>query len=97
MATSWSFLTNHARALLLIAERPDSRLREIAGLVGVTERTAHTIMTDLTNAGYVSKQRDGRRNIYHVQADLPVRDATGRQAAIGDLLDLFINRNGTET
>ena len=85
----WSFLTNHARALLFIADDPDSRLRDIALALGVTERTAFGIVADLTGAGYVAKQKEGRRNRYHVQSQLPLRDSIGRQRAIGELVDLF--------
>jgi DNA-binding IclR family transcriptional regulator len=85
----WSFLTNHARALLFIAHDPDSRLRDLAVALDVTERTAYGIVADLTRAGYVSKEREGRRNRYHVQTELPLRDSIGRQRAIGELVDLF--------
>ena len=60
----WSFLTNHARVLLCIAHEPGVRLRETAARVGVTERTAYGMVTDLTEAGYVVKHKDGRRNRY---------------------------------
>lgn len=86
--TSWSFLTNHARALLFLGKDGDSRLRDIAVALDVTERTAHSIISDLTDAGYVSKEKDGRRNVYHIQAHLPLRDSNGERA-IGELLDLF--------
>jgi hypothetical protein len=66
----WSLLTNHARVLLCIAHDPGVRLRDIAARVGVTERTAYGIVTDLTEAGYVVKQKDGRRNRYQIQAHL---------------------------
>jgi hypothetical protein len=69
----WSLLTNHARVLLCIAHDPGVRLRDIAARVGVTERTAYGIVTDLTEAGYVVKQKDGRRNRYQDQAHLPLR------------------------
>jgi DNA-binding IclR family transcriptional regulator len=63
---AWSFLTNQARVLLCIAPGPGVRLRDIAAWVGITERTAHGIVTDLTEAGYVVKHKDGRRNRYQV-------------------------------
>ena len=69
----WSFLTSHARVLLCIAHDPGVRLRDIAGSVGITERTAYGIVTDLTEAGYVVKHKDGRRNRYQIQAHLPLR------------------------
>ena len=86
----WSFLTNHARALLSIAHKPDLRLRDIANDLDVTERTAYSIVADLTQSGYVAKQKDGRRNVYHIQSHMPVRDSVGHQRAIGELLGLFL-------
>src|SRR6266436_7719929 len=65
---SWGFLTNHARALLCIAHDPGTRLRDIAARLDITERSAHAIITDLTAAGYLVKQKDGRRNRYQIQA-----------------------------
>ncbi len=87
---SWSFLTNHARALLCIATDPGARLRDIATSVGITERRAHAIITDLVDAGYVVKDRNGRRNQYRIQTDLPLRDPINRQRTIGELLDLLV-------
>jgi hypothetical protein len=83
---SWSFLTNHARVLLRIAEDPGTRLRDIAVGLGITERSAYGIVTDLTRAGYVVKQKDGRRNRYQIQAHLPLPDPAGQHPAIGDVL-----------
>jgi hypothetical protein len=82
----WSFLTNHARVLLRIAQDPDARLRDIADGLGITERSAYGIVTDLTQAGYVIKQKDGRRNRYQIQAHLPLPDSVGQEPAIGDVL-----------
>jgi DNA-binding MarR family transcriptional regulator len=86
----WSFFTNHARALLFIAAHPDARLRDVAEALDVTERTAFGIVADLTTAGYVVKERDGRRNRYHVQDHLELRDTISRQRTIGEVLDLFV-------
>jgi DNA-binding transcriptional ArsR family regulator len=85
----WSFLTNHSRALLCIANDPGVRLRDIASSLEVTERSAYAIVTDLTVAGYVSKRRDGRRNRYEIQAHLPLREPLGRDLTIGEVLALF--------
>ena len=95
---SWNFLTNHARALLCIAADPGVRLRDIATSVGITERRAHAIVTDLVDGGYVVKDRNGRRNQYRIQTDLPLRDPINRQRTIGELLDLLVgdeHREGT--
>lgn len=85
----WSFLTNHARALLFIAANPDARLRDLAGGLGVTERTAYGIVLDLSDGGYVVKERDGRRNRYLIQDDVPLRDPVPRKRTVRELLDLL--------
>ena len=87
----WTFLTNHGTVLVCIAHDPSVRLREIAARVGVTERTAHAIVTDLAAAGYVIKQREGRRNRYQIRADLPLRQPLGRQPTIGEVLDILVD------
>lgn len=87
----WSFLTNHARALLYVAQHPDARLRDLASGLEVTERTAFGIVADLAEAGYVRKERDGRRNRYHVQEDLPLGAGIGREPTIGELLHLLVD------
>ena len=86
----WSFLTNHARLLLCVAHDPGIRLRDIATTLWITERTAHGILADLANAGYVVKERDGRRNRYQIQHHLPLPEATGSQRTIGEMLDLLV-------
>jgi DNA-binding IclR family transcriptional regulator len=86
----WSFLTNHARALLFIAQNPEARLRDLASALDVTERTAYGVVADLTESGYVVKEKDGRRNRYHVQEHLPLRDSIGRERTIGEVLDLLV-------
>lgn len=86
----WSFLTNHARTLLVIADRPDARLRDLAETLGLTERTAYGIVADLTEAGYVVKVREGRRNRYHIQEHLPLPEDVGRERTIGEVLDLLL-------
>lgn len=87
---SWSFLTNHARVLLAIAGDPDARLRDLAVALEVTERTVFAIVNDLTEAGYVVKERAGRRNRYHIQEHLPLPADVGRTRTIGEVLDLLI-------
>jgi DNA-binding transcriptional ArsR family regulator len=87
----WSFLTNHARVLICIAHDPGVRLRDIAGIVGITERSAYGIVTELAAAGYVVKEREGRRNRYRVQAHLPLREVIGRDRTIGEVLDVLVD------
>jgi hypothetical protein len=91
---SWSFLTNHARVLLCIARDPAARLRDIAASLGITERSAHAIVTDLAAAGYVVKQKDGRRNRYQIQAHLPLPGPASQAPAIGEVLDLLAGDAG---
>ena len=91
LVSDWTFLTNHARALLLIAHDPDARLRDLAGALDVTERTAYGIVADLNEAGYVVKEKDGRRNRYHIQEHLPLRDEISRERTIGEVLDLLLD------
>jgi len=87
----WGFLTNHARVLVCIAHDPGIRLRDIAAMVGITERSAYGIVTDLTADGYVVKDRDGRRSRYEIQTDLPLRGAIGRARTIGEVLELLVD------
>jgi hypothetical protein len=87
----WSFLTNHARVIVCIAHDPGVRLRDIADRVGITERTAYGIVTDLADAGYIVKEREGRRNRYEVQSHQPLREPTARETSIGDVLDLLVD------
>jgi hypothetical protein len=75
---------------LCIANDPGIRLRDIAAVVGITERSAYGIVTDLTTAGYVIKERDGRRNRYHIQAHLPLGEPITRERTIGDVLAVLL-------
>jgi hypothetical protein len=88
---SWSFLTNHGRALLCLARHPEARLRDIAAELGITERRAYGIVADLTTAGYVIKSRQGRRNRYEICDRLPLPEPNTRQGAIGEMLTLLGN------
>jgi DNA-binding IclR family transcriptional regulator len=86
---SWSFLTRHAGVLVCIARDPGVRLRDIAASLGITERNAHTIVNDLADAGYLVKQKDGRRNRYQIQTHLPLPGAGHGEPAIGEVLALL--------
>jgi predicted ArsR family transcriptional regulator len=88
-SVSWSFLTNHAQVLICLAEDPEIRLRDIGDLVGITERAAHRIVGDLIAAGYVSRERHGRRNRYTVRHHLPLPDPLARGQKVGDLLEIL--------
>jgi hypothetical protein len=86
---SWRFLTSHARVLLCIARDPGVRLRDVAASLGITERSAHAIVADLTAAGYLVKHKHGRRNRYQIQAYLPLPEPASQEPAIGDVLALL--------
>jgi DNA-binding IclR family transcriptional regulator len=90
MVKSWTFLTNHARVLLCVAHDPGVRLRDIAASLDITERSAFGIITDLVGAGYVIKEKDGRRNRYHIQAHLPLSEPVSRERTIGEVLALLV-------
>jgi MarR family len=87
--TSWTFLTNHARVLVCIAHDPGVRLRDIAARLDITERSAYGIVADLVRAGYIVKQRDGRRNRYQIQEHLPLPEPTSRERTVGEILALL--------
>ncbi|SRR6266545_20759 len=88
----WTFLTRHAQVLLCIAEDPGIRLRDIGARVGVTERAAHRIVGELEAAGYISRERRGRRNHYTVLLQAPLPDRLAREQKVGDLLGVLTRR-----
>ena len=90
----WTFLTYHARVLLFVAHDPGARLRDIAARLNIAERSAFGILTDLVEAGYVVKEKNGRRNRYHIQAHLPLPETDGRERTVGEILALL---TGTDT
>ena len=92
---NWSFLTSHARVLMCIAHDPGARLRDIAARLGITERSAYGIVTELAEAGYVVKQKDGRRNRYQIQAHLPLPEPTSRERTVGEILALLAGTDAT--
>lgn len=83
---TWRFVTNHAHVLEAIATNPTIRLRDIAAMVGITERTVAQIVGDLEAAGYLTKTRDGRRNSYEVHEELPLRHPQHRHRTVGELI-----------
>ena len=93
---NWTFLTNHARVLLCVAHDPGARLRDIAAALDITERGAFGIITDLIEAGYIDKEKDGRRNRYRIQAHLPPPEPTGREHTVGEVLALLAGTDPIE-
>ncbi len=90
VASSWDFLTHHAHVLLCVAKDPGIRLRDIAAAVGITERGAHKVLTELVNEGYVLRERHGRRNRYKVKPELPLRHPLVHDREVGDLLKVLL-------
>jgi len=89
---TWTFLTHHAQVLLCIADDPGIRLREVGERIGITERAAHRIVGDLAAAGYISRERRGRRNHYTVRLHAPLPDPVARDQNVGDLLGVLTSR-----
>ena len=88
MQTSWTFLTNHAHVLLTLAADPDATMREVAAQVGITERAAHRIVSDLEAEGALTRSREGRRNHYEIRDDFPLRHPIERHCSIGQLVEM---------
>ncbi len=84
--TEWTFLTNHTHVLVCISENPDLRIRDMAELVGITERATQRIVAELVAAGYLEKSREGRRNRYRVVTGQPLRHPLERSHSVGELL-----------
>jgi DNA-binding MarR family transcriptional regulator len=89
-SVGWDFLTNHAHVLTCVAHDPGIRLRDIAVAVGITERAAHKILSDLVEEGYVLRERQGRRNRYQVVPQLPLRHPLVQGREVGDLLEVLL-------
>lgn len=85
----WTFLTNHAHVLMCVAENPNVRLRDVAVQVGITERAAQRIVTELEEAGYLEREREGRRNSYRLHTAMPLRHPLDTDHRIGELLAIF--------
>jgi predicted transcriptional regulator len=90
----WKFLTNHARVLVCISHDPGVLLREISEQVGITERAAHRIVAELAAAGYIKRDRNGRRNQYTIQSGVALPDRLGRVERVGDLLAILSDTDG---
>jgi hypothetical protein len=89
-APSWTFLSNHAHVLISIAADPELRMRDVATRVGITERAVQRIVAELEEGGYLKIIREGRRNRYEVNPDLPLRHPLEAHRTIGHLIDLIL-------
>lgn len=94
-APGWTFLTNHAQVLVCVAHDPGVRLRDIGERVGITERAAHRIVVELADAGYITRERNGRRNRYAIKTHLPRPDPVAREQNVGELLEILTATHGS--
>ena len=89
--STWTFITNHARVMMVISQDPTVRLRDIASALDITERAAQRIVTELVAEGYLSRKREGRRNTYTVHPDKPLRAAQVGSTEIGQFVDMLLS------
>jgi hypothetical protein len=94
---NWTFLSNHAHVLLLIARDADAKLRDVALRVGITERAVQRIIADLEAAEYLERNRTGRRNHYRIHSELPLRHPIEAHTEVGALLDLILKPGRAST
>lgn len=92
--SDWTFLTNHAHVLICVARDPGTRLRDVAEAVGITERAAQRIVADLVSAGYLEREREGRRNRYRLRPERPLRHPVEREHAVGEILRVLTDADG---
>ena len=83
----WTFITNHGLVLSYLSHNPRSTAREIANYIGVTERTTHKIISDLEVEGFIERRKSGRRNVYTVDHNLPLRHHTKQDIMVSELLN----------
>ncbi len=95
--STWTFITNHSRVLMVITHDPTVRLRDIASTLDITERAAQRIVTELVEEGYLSRKREGRRNVYTVHPEQPMRAKQARRTEVGQFVGLMLsNQDPTE-
>ncbi|MFJ1732744.1 helix-turn-helix transcriptional regulator [Streptomyces sp. NPDC088254] len=85
----WTFITNHARVLAVIADNPNVRIRDIAARCRLTERAVARIISDLEQGGYLSRTRDGRTNSYRIEPDKVLRHPAEAGLSVASLLSLL--------
>jgi len=92
--STWTFLTNHGHVLVYLTNNPDAKVSQISEAVGVTDRATQTILGDLVDGGYVTRERIGRRNTYRVHAELKFRHPAEADHSVGELLGIFTSPKG---
>jgi len=91
----WTFVSNHLQVMVCLARDPDLSLRQVSQTIGITERAVQRIVTDLEQAGYIERRKEGRRNHYTIHAQVPLRHPMERHLCIGDLLSLIVGADWT--
>ena len=86
---TWTFLSNHGHVLVQISQNPEFKVKEIAEIVGITERSTQSILADLEEAGYIEVTRTGRRNQYRINRNLKLRHPSEANKSVGLLLKVF--------
>jgi predicted transcriptional regulator len=89
---NWTFLTHHGHVLVALVQNPDQTIDELAHQVGITSRAISGIVNDLVEAGFVEKKKAGRKNLYVIHADAPLRHPLNEMANVSELLALFTKR-----
>lgn len=89
IAPGWTYLSNHAHTILLLWREPDLRVRDIASLIGITERAVIRIIGELEAAGVIRRRREGRRNHYEIDGDSPLRHPLEKHVKLAELLELL--------
>ena len=87
-SSNWTFFTNHGHVLMCLSRNNRLRLRDMAALIGITERAVHKIITDLENAGIITRHRSGRCNEYEITVNKPLRHPLEAHCTVGELIDL---------
>lgn len=87
--SNWTFLSNHAHVLVVLAQDPDARLKDVAQQVGITERATQRIVADLESSGVLQRFREGRRNHYEINAEQPLRHPLESHRSVGALLAMI--------
>jgi len=95
-ATDWTFLSNYGHVLVCLTLNPEARLREIAEQVGITERSAMRLITQLDEAGILTREKQGRRNHYLINSDAPLRHPMEAHCTVGELLAMLSGEDETE-
>jgi DNA-binding IclR family transcriptional regulator len=91
MKKNWTFLSNHAQALLWLAREPDLRVSDLAKQVGISERATYGILADLCEAGYLTRSREGRRARYRINAATPMRTTILERHRLAELVALVVD------